>query len=89
MFLMITKIIVMPYMCVGLWVHKTLFLLDAYGFSQGAGEKSITVGETEASWGRVGGVMWSPQGDLAKARPLERPNASWVPHLWSCGRARY
>lgn len=45
MFLMVTKITEMPYMCVGLWVHKTLFLWEA-------GEKSITVGETEASWGQ-------------------------------------
>lgn len=65
MFLMITKIIVMPYMCVGLWVHTTLFLWDAFGFSQGAGDKSSTTRVTKAPWGELRGtlkVAWPKEG---------------------------
>jgi hypothetical protein len=100
MFLMITKIIVMPYMCVHFGTQNTFplgYIWELYG----AGEKSTTVGETEASWG--GGVVWSPQDDLAKVGlegnlfhgtldellPVGSPPASGVAHSWSRGRARH
>lgn len=100
MFLMITKIIVMPYMCVGLWVHKTLFLWDTYGSCMELGRKALQLGKLRL---HGGGVVWSPQDDLAKAGlegnlfhgtldellPVGSPPASGVAHSWSRGRARH
>lgn len=57
MFLMITKIIVTPYMCGRLWVHKPCFLGDEFGFSQEARMKATQVAKAEAPWGVHWGVF--------------------------------
>lgn len=70
----------MPYMCVGLWVHKTLFLWDAFGFSQEAERTAACLRKVGLHGVWVGGGLpkaaWPEQA--SKAITKQSPHLRWT-----------
>ena len=101
MFLMITKIIVMPVHVCGALGTQTPFLRDEFGFSQEARRKATQLQKLRPNGVCFGVCLydlltvtwlehgWKASCALDELQPIEKPGASWVAHSRSHGRARW